>query len=62
MQYVFVCFYTHNQLLEFVWRGTCGDIFGTRGDFVVVCKVSLVLALVQTRILALDLDSDQAEQ
>ena len=56
-QYVFVC---HNQLLEFVWCGTRGDIFGTCGDLVVVFKANLVLALVQTRIL--DLDSDQAEQ
>ena len=62
MQYGFVCVYTHNQLLEFVWCGTRGDIFATHGDLVVVCKVSLVLALVQTRILSLDWDSDQAEQ
>ena len=49
------------MLLEFVWCGRRGDIFGTRGDLVVVvCKASLVLALVQTWIL--DLDSEQAEQ
>ena len=43
-----------------MWGGTRGDIFGTNGDLVVLCKASLVLALVQTRILALDLD--QAKQ
>ena len=39
--------------------GTRGDIFGTGGNLVVVCKASLVLALVQSRILALDLNFDQ---
>ena len=60
MQDVFAFVYCHNHLLEFVWCGTRGDIFGTCGDLVVVCKANLVLALVQTR--TLDLDSDQAEQ
>ena len=32
LQLVFVCVYSHNQLLEFVRCGTRGDIFGTRGD------------------------------
>ena len=59
VQYVFVCVCTHNQLLEFVWCGTRGHIFGTHRDLVVL-KASLLLVLVQSRILALDLISDQA--
>ena len=64
VQYKLVCVYTHNQLLEFVWCGTHGDVFGngTCRDLVVVSKTIVVLALVQARIMALDLYLDQVEQ
>ena len=35
LQSRFVCLYTERQWLEFVWCGTRGDLYGTRGDLVV---------------------------